>query len=131
MTEFRFRYFEGYGLVVAVVDDGPARFIYLTGKPPQSVRETCEGAKEQLEASVGVQRFPPFGVARCVPKRAHALRRALKQLDDFLLKRPRLLHLEGEPIRSANERQGADAAAGERGGELGEDGQVGMHPDAP
>ena len=44
------RHFEGYGAVAAVTASDSCRFIYLAGNPPDSLRETCEGLKDELKA---------------------------------------------------------------------------------
>lgn len=130
MTEFRFRWFDGYGLVVAVVGDGPARFIYLAGEPPQGIRDACEGQEKQLVSLVAAQGREPVAVARSVEKRTQrALRWCLDQFQDFLFEWPHLaalLRSRADAIRSSDERQGADASAGESAGENGEDRQVGV-----
>jgi len=84
-----FRFFAGYGLVVASTVGGSLHFIYMAGDPPQSVRDACEREKEDLVALLARESVPPVrGVARSVEQRAwRACYRGAKRLHDFLLKR--------------------------------------------
>jgi hypothetical protein len=51
----RFRFFDGYGLVVA---SGSLRFIYMAGEPPKCVRDACEREKKQLVTLIARERLP-------------------------------------------------------------------------
>jgi len=71
---FRFRFFDGYGLVVASAASGALRFIYMAGEPPEGVRDACEREKEQLVALIAREATPPVRIARFVGRIARRAR---------------------------------------------------------
>ena len=46
------RHYPGCGPVAALVTASSCRFVYLTGDPPDSLRETCQRQQEELQALV-------------------------------------------------------------------------------